>query len=146
MLRRVFNWQNELDKFLATHQKDRFKYGKWDCCLFACDAVRAMTGTDIAAPFRGKYRNREQAIQAIRDYCGVERAGIQTVARRIADENQMEPCLTTYLRRGDVALIKRGARDFSLAIVSLSGTELIAITKDGLQRIRLCEAISGWHV
>ena len=43
------DWQALLDAFLAEHQFDSFQYGRWDCCLFVCDAIQAMTGVDPAA-------------------------------------------------------------------------------------------------
>jgi hypothetical protein len=43
---------------LLEHQSDSFSYGRWDCCLFVCDAIRVMTGIDLAADYRGAYSSR----------------------------------------------------------------------------------------
>ena len=55
------DWQALLDAFLAEHQFDTFQYGRWDCCLFVCDAVLVMTGVDPAAAYRGTYSSRAQS-------------------------------------------------------------------------------------
>ena len=55
------DWQALLDAFLAEHQFDSFQYGRWDCCLFVCDAILAMTGVDPAAAYRGTYSSRAES-------------------------------------------------------------------------------------
>ena len=44
-MNRYPNWQTRLDLYLRTVNQRQFKYGEWDCCLFACDAIQEMTGT-----------------------------------------------------------------------------------------------------
>lgn len=44
-----------LRAFIDTRRKTPFSWGKHDCCLFACDALKAIHGVDLAAGFRGTY-------------------------------------------------------------------------------------------
>lgn len=39
-----------------------FAYGRSDCCTFACDVVREVTGVDPMADLRGRYATRPQAV------------------------------------------------------------------------------------
>jgi hypothetical protein len=41
---RLPNWQSSLERFFRAHAADRSMYGSWDCCLFVCSAIEAMTG------------------------------------------------------------------------------------------------------
>lgn len=52
MLVRFPDWQERLTDFLHDRREMPFAWGSNDCALFACDAVLAMTGTDLAEWFR----------------------------------------------------------------------------------------------
>ena len=142
MLHRKPTWQLLLDLYLRSRQRAKFRYGLNDCCLFACDAIQEMTGTDIAAPFRGRYHSRDEAYRAIAKYAG--RPSVQAVAERIAAEHGMPEATPANAQRGDVVLVER-PRDCSLAIVGLRG-EFLAPSRQGFQIIPACMAIRAWHV
>lgn len=50
---RFQDWPTRLAEFIETRRFTPFKWGKNDCCLFAADAVLAMTGVDPAKRLRG---------------------------------------------------------------------------------------------
>lgn len=52
---RLPDWKNRLHAYLDDCARTPFALGTHDCALFAAGAVAAMTGTDIAAPYRGRY-------------------------------------------------------------------------------------------
>src|SRR5438309_482850 len=110
-MKRLWNWQSALDALLVQHAAERFKYGSWDCCLFACDAIFAMTGTDPAGAFRGRYHTRAQARQLIHPFA--ER--IAAIAR----QNDMPEVPVSMAQRGDLVMLQ-GECGLSLGIVSLS--------------------------
>ena len=62
------DWPGRLDAVVSAAARRRFRYGDFDCCLFAADVVNAITGVDRAAELRG-YRSRRQALVIL------ERAG-----------------------------------------------------------------------
>lgn len=53
---------------LDRKSEEPFAWGSNDCALFACDAIRAMTGTDPAVAFRGTYDDRAGSAQALREH------------------------------------------------------------------------------
>jgi hypothetical protein len=63
---RLFDWQTRLAAWLSTVRKTPFKEGRHDCALFAAGAVQAMTGTDLAAAFRGRYRTTRGGLRVLR--------------------------------------------------------------------------------
>lgn len=71
MIRRLPDWRERLDAELQRKALCPFAWGVNDCCLFACDLVRAMTGRDYAAAFRGRYSTPIGAARALRDVAGV---------------------------------------------------------------------------
>jgi hypothetical protein len=143
-MKRLADWQTRLENFLSSHRSDRFRYGTWDCCLFACDAIETMTGTDVAAHFRGRYHSRQEAVEALREYTG--KPSVRAVTEKITAENDMQQVPVLAAQRGDVVLIARGKRDYSLGIVALDGQHAIVVTPTGLERIELSLAVSAWRV
>lgn len=55
MSRKTEGWQERLAAYLSSCAQRPFVYGEHDCALFATGAVQAMTGLDLAAPYRGRY-------------------------------------------------------------------------------------------
>ena len=142
MLHRKPNWQLLLDLYLRSRNRAKFRYGSNDCCLFVCDAVEEMTGTDIAAPFRDRYHSRKQAYRAIEAYAN--KASVEAIAERIAAEHGMPETKPLLAQRGDVILVNR-PRDFSLALVGLRG-EFLAAANRGYEIVPMDFAVRAWHV
>jgi hypothetical protein len=143
-LTRKHNWHGALDSFLLERRNTRFVYGSWDCCLFVCDAIQVMTGVDIAAPFRGAYSSHAEAVAAVRSYTG--RPSIRAVAEAVSAEYGMRAIEALSVQRGDVVLIRRGKRDYSLGIIALNGLDVIVVGRRGLLNIPLDRAVKGWRV
>lgn len=52
---RLPDWQAQLVVYLASIAPRDFEPGQHDCALAFAGAIEAMTGTDLAARFRGRY-------------------------------------------------------------------------------------------
>ena len=142
-LTRKPDWQTLLEQFLRDHQYRPFRYGVWDCCLFVCDAILEMTGTDPAAAFRGKYSSRKQALTAIYEQTG--RKSIESIVEQVTDDLQMPEIRTNRAARGDVVLIER-PRELSIGLVALNGYELIVVSQQGLWRLPPTHGLRAWQV
>ena len=142
-MQRKSDWQEALDAFLTAHENRRFEYGKWDCCLFVCDAIVAMTGVDLAASYRGQYSTRTGAFHIIGEQIGT--ASIQAVAANAAAAHNMREVPVPRAHRGDMVLVGRG-RDYSLGLVALNGRDVIVASKRGLWRLPLSRAVRAWQV
>lgn len=142
-LQRRPDWQSRLAEFLVSHRQNHFSYGTWDCGLFVADAIQVITGTDLAAPFRGKYSSLSQVRKAIRDYTGSP--SVRALAERIATEHQMRGVSIRRARRGDLVLLKR-PRDYSLGLVDLNGKQIIVVFDRGLTRLPLTDAFLAWRI
>ena len=59
------NWTAPLIEYLAAAARRPFKPGHHDCALFAAGAVAAMTGTDFAAQWRGRYTTLRGGLRVI---------------------------------------------------------------------------------
>lgn len=148
-MRRFEDWPTRLHGFIAENSDRLFQYGYWDCCLFACGAIEAMTGEDIALPFRGKYSTRRGAFDIAQQYCG-ERS-IETLAAKVASENGMPETTPNLARRGDLVLIERPF-GHSAGIVALNGSQIFITGElsrnggSGLGFVPISRAVRAWRV
>lgn len=102
-----------------------------------------MTGTDIAAPYRGRYNSRRSAMSAASEIAGAP--SIEAVAGKQARAHEMPEIDVLKAGRGDMVLIRR-ARDFSLGIVSMSGQQIWIAARIGHGPIPIDRAYRAWRV
>ena len=142
-MKRIENWQCALSAFLAEREELLFRYGQHDCCLFACDAVAAITGVDVGAVYRNAYQNRTEAMKAVSHQTGVR--SIRAAAEKVTKAHAMPQLAVLTAQRGDVVMIRRGV-DYSLGIVDLTGAKIAVAAARGLLRVDLQFAIAAWRV
>lgn len=144
MLTRRPDWQARLQQYLLRSLSKPFAYGEFDCCLFVADAVEAMTGTDLAAEFRGKYHSCDEALSLRQAYTR-GKGSLRSFVTKALREQGLEEIPFTLAQRGDIVLILR-AKDYSLGVVDLSGREVVAAAEEAFLRLPLNLAVRGWRV
>lgn len=140
---RVADWAARLDGFVQENAARRFQYGEWDCCLFVCEGIRVMTGVDVGAQFRGRYGDARGARGVLREEVGV--ASVPKITERIAERLGMTEIGIGFAQRGDLVLLPRPARGWSLGLMGLGGTVLVAGGK-GLLRVPVQTVFHAWRV
>ena len=78
---RMRDWPERLAALFAAREAQPFEWGAHDCCLFAADAVLAVTGHDPAADLRGTYRTAAQAAQVMERFGGLAGVAIERAGR-----------------------------------------------------------------
>lgn len=127
------NWHQRLDALVGASLRRPFVWGEHDCCLFAADAVLAITGTDPATGLRGTYRTEAQA-QALLQQLG----GLQAIGARAGQA--VAPLMA---QAGDVGLVNDGQRDL-LAVCT--GPHWLAPCRRGLAVLPFNTASMAWRV
>ena len=61
------DWPIRLNEYIVSTRDKKFRYGRHDCTTFISGAVKAMTGVDPMAEFRGKYASKESANVALKE-------------------------------------------------------------------------------
>lgn len=110
-----------------------FEWGRNDCCLFAADAVLAMTGEDPAASLRGY--SSALAAQRLIDEAG----GLQALASQALGE----PVSQLMAGVGDVVLLTNEGREL-LAICN--GINAVAPGPDGMVVLDMAAALAAWKI
>ncbi len=104
---RLRDWPERLAALFAAREAQPFEWGVHDCCLFAADAVLAVTGHDPAADLRGMYSTETGAARVLRRYGGV--AGVA-----IAHAGRVVP--VALAQPGDVGLSQHDPERPALAV------------------------------
>lgn len=110
-----------------------FAWGQNDCCLFAADAVLAMTGADLAGDYRGSYDDVKSALRVM------PQGGLREVATRALGE----PISSLMAAVGDVVLMMNEGREL-LAICN--GTSAIGPGPAGMAVLGMESALAAWKV
>lgn len=137
MLKRIKDWPEALASEMARVQNMPFEWGKNDCCLFACNAVKAITGKDLARSFRG-YKTRNEAFDLIKSFGGIGKLA-ESVAKKYSIP-EIDPLLA---RRGDVCLLDAG-RGETLGICV--GDTIVAPGDKGLVGFPLMQGLRAWRI
>lgn len=131
---RLIDWQLRFSDFIVGRCAQPFAWGQNDCCLFAADAVLAMTGSDFAGEARGAYADIKGAMRMTE-----ARGGLRAIATEALGESV--PALMASV--GDVVLLVNEGREL-LGICN--GTNAVGPGSDGLAVLGMEAALAAWKV
>jgi hypothetical protein len=143
----------ELNDFLIARAFAPFSWGVNDCALFVADAIEAMTGTDIAADFRG-YTDEAGAWDAIRRVRGAvlgsvlgsgadAEVTVDAAAEYCAQKFALEEAaFPLEARRGDFCTFMHAGR-LMLGLIHLNGRDIVTPGDKGLERAAMAEIAIG---
>ena len=137
ILKRLPDWPERLSARIHACMNEPFVWGSHDCCLFAMDCVLAMTGRDLAAPYRG-YVSQRQALRMLKNH-----GGIVGIAEAVARQYAIPEISPVMAGRGDICLFDSGHGD-TLGVCA--GTSIIAPGLKGLVGTPAREAARAWRI
>lgn len=130
------DWPEIMAAAIAAARGRAFAWGSHDCCLFAADVVRAMTGVDHAAPFRGRYSTARGAAMALKRYAG---GGLLAAVTRLLGD----PVPGVQARRGDVVYAETA---LGPAIGICIGPAACFAAPAGLACLPLSACLHAWRI
>jgi hypothetical protein len=99
---RISNWPRALADFMESRRVTPFKWGEHDCCLFAADAVQAITGIDLAEQYRGTYDSALGAMRILN-----ANTDIETLIAAQCEHAGFGHVSVKFAGRGDIALVEQ---------------------------------------
>lgn len=136
-LKRFADWPERLSAHIHARLKEPFVWGKNDCCLFAMDCVMAITGDDLATPYRG-YTSQREALRMLKEH-----GGIVGIAEAVAHKYAIPEIAPAMAGRGDVCLFDVGHGD-TLGICA--GSSIFAPGPMGLVGTPALQALRAWRI
>lgn len=128
----IAGWRTGFDALIQARFTAPFEWGSNDCCIFAADAVREITGIDHAADVRGSYRTERGAARVL-----AQLGGVAELAAKHCQE-----CPPLMARVGDVCLVMQGPRE---ALAVCVGAQLVAPASGGLCVMPINAALRAWR-
>lgn len=110
-MQRKPDWPKHFMAELQAAAERPFVWGEHDCALFACNMVRAMTGSDPAEVFRGVYSTQTGAYRLIASY-----GGMAALAESVARDFGCQEVRPSMAQRGDVCVVDLGPDGNALGI------------------------------
>ncbi|WP_417656195.1 DUF6950 family protein [Pseudidiomarina aestuarii] len=95
---RVKDWPTRLIQLLQQRRTMPFEWGVNDCCLFAADAIEAVTGEDPAPEFRDRYSTELGSMRVLK------REGYESI-EAVLRAKLGEPNPRQAPARGDIVLV-----------------------------------------
>lgn len=114
-MERLPDWKPRLVAFLQRQAELRRPGDELDCALFAAAAVNAMTGVDLAMPWRG-YGSIEEGMEALR-------------AAGFTDHVALAASLLEEIRTGDGEPWPAAAQPGDVAVVPVEGGRSLGIVQ-----------------
>lgn len=136
------DWETRLVSFIESRQSSAFRWGEHDCCLFACDAIEAMTGLDPAEWFRGRYSDRHGATRCLQEFCGGD---LEDAMASIAASLSAPEIVPSLARRGDALLVRQKSGLASFGIC-MGDTAAVARIPSGVALLPLEGVVRAWRV
>lgn len=129
---RKVDWEARLNAYIAGVHDRPHAFGEHDCMIFCANAVRALTGRDLARGHRRKYRDKLSAASHLRSL-------------GFADQEAMIDSLLPqkpvgFAQRGDIVLTEGGIP----GVVFDGATAMIV--GDGLVRVPRSQWLKAWEV
>jgi hypothetical protein len=131
-------WQFIIDD--ACNVRD-FKWGVNDCCSWVNKIVFNFYGVDFLQKHNLIFKNKKQALQLIKDFCG--EPNFRTATYKIAEQSGWEAIAPQSATIGCVGLIK-AFDDFTLAICR--GGVWVCRTKQGVACMPIDSATAVWVI
>lgn len=146
-MRRLPNWVARLDGLLADNGKRPFAYGQWDCCLFVCAAIEAITGTHPAM-WLTDYDTEAGGIDLASAHFGKPITGVAEMVAIVAADRGMKQVPIGMAKRGDLIVFRQQSGEACCGIVSLNGMSLMVVTESGLRSYPIAKLSSplAWNV
>lgn len=129
-------WEARLSAFVAKNMTRSYAWGRWDCLLFAADAVKAVTGKDHGRGHRGKYKSHAGAYRHLKD---MGFSSPEELLDSLFDEKPVG-----FAGRGDLVMANDGIPALCMGAFALSvGQEG---NHEGLVRVPREQWVKAWAV
>ncbi len=132
------DWPQRLHAAIDLHRRKTFRYGTHDCCLFAADLVKAMTGWDPAESMRGTYHDQLGAWRVLRNFGGEE--------AMLSELLGASPTRDGTPMRGDVCLLEPIGGEAMKQVGVCIGDSVIVAAEVGVLHRSPSKVICYWRL
>lgn len=128
---RLINWETRLNKYIEKMSDYPFIWGESDCCHFANNAIKEITGNKFNIPILNSFKS---------------------TAKYLKENNGIENVIDNYLKRKDVLYANRGdivsgiVDNKRIGIGVCMGDYIVFKTKEGITKKPINDIITAWGI
>lgn len=122
MIHKKQGWEVRLDALIMDYYYKPFVWGENDCFAFSHDVLKAVSGVDVIAPYRGNYNDAATAQALLDQYAG---------GKYEASFSDLQPVENvSFAQRGDIGIIEIDGKEYCGA-VSMNGRSFLLRLEEG---------------
>lgn len=129
------DWRERLLDYVEQVRREPFNMGEMDCALFVAGCIEAMTGEDLAAPYRGKYATMDEGLALMR------KSGYADYVEFF--RHRYEPIPVAHAWVGDIAVVES---DEGPTLGIVGGSRIFLSGEDGVVTRPLTDAFEALRV
>ena len=138
-MKRLPDWRQRFEAVIDDIRRTPFAWGEHDCGpALAGRVVLAVTGEDVAAPFRGKYRTASEAVRMVRE------AGFDDLADLVG--SILPEIHPSRARVGDIVAYRMDSSALGSALGVVNGERALVIRHEGIGTMGLLQAHRAFKV
>jgi len=136
MGQRVDNWPSKLATLIESNRHRKFRWGQFDCCIWAAMCVDVMRDDNLVDRIKSEYKNKTEAVEFLARFGSTESAITEYLG---------EPQNLNMTSRGDVVVIDYTRDGYNAAGV-FDGEAVLVTGPKGLMRVSRDHIVKSWRV
>tara|TARA_R100000773_G_scaffold14878_2_gene13612 strand:+ start:949 stop:1371 length:423 start_codon:yes stop_codon:yes gene_type:complete len=138
-MKKLPQWEIRLFDFISSNKDKSFKWGKWDCCIFVIEAVRAMTETEILKP---SWNNKLEALFFIKE----NGKTINSATTKFLKKSGLKTIDKNFITAGDVVLLKDIHNNNEQIMGICTGNLIACVSEEGISYRENQSAVKVWRI
>lgn len=138
ILKKVPQWDTKLFNFLREIEQKTFKWGTWDCCIFALQSIEVMTDKKTVAV---TWKDKMSALRYIKK----EGGSLKAIADKFVKQYGLETIQKSFITCGDIVLINEQETQEDLLGVC-SGNLILCVAEGGVTYKPNEDAKKVWRI
>jgi len=131
------DWEIKFHDFVFKNKDRPFAWGKWDCCIFSNECIKAMTGKNLI-PKELTWKDEETAMKSIKEYGGTLLKSIDKACKK----NKIKSIDKNFISKGDLVVFKE---ETQLAGIC-DGFSILGPTDDGISVKKDVDVLKVWRI
>ena len=138
-MKKLPQWDTKLFAFINSNTERAFAWGKWDCCIFAVEGIKAMTGKEM---IKIEWQDKKGAFKFIAD----NGRTLNKVTSKYAKKAGISTIDKNFITAGDIVLLEDNFNDNEELIGICTGNLIACVSEEGITYRENSRAKKVWRL
>jgi|TARA_R100001460_G_scaffold37421_2_gene71736 hypothetical protein len=139
-MKKIPDWEISFDAYLNRNMHRPFEWGKWDCVMFMCGFIKAMTKRELK-PKSWTWSSEEEAMQCILKY-GKGKGLAEGISNAVDRQKGIKEIRPEMVTKGDFG-VYREENDLACVFDNYSA---LGVNTEGLVVKNEVEIVRAWRI